>query len=114
MQDVAIGETVLLLNHLCQPADTPYRASHAIFVREGAEARYDAVNAIPEVMRTRPLSLRAFDDAGMMRDAALAQGADVSAVIERLFQNPAVSTSTPTTQFAGAIPAGSIALERYY
>ena len=91
MQDVAIGETVLLLNHLCQPADTPYRASHAIFVRERAEARYDAVNAIPEVMRTRPLSLRAYDDAGMMVDAELAQGGNVPAVIERLFQNNAVS-----------------------
>ena len=64
MQDAAIGETVLLLNHVSQPAETPYRATHAIFVREGAEARYDEVNAIPEVMRVRPLSLRAFDDAG--------------------------------------------------
>ncbi|MEJ1938605.1 DUF1203 domain-containing protein, partial [Nostoc sp. NIES-2111] len=35
MRDAAPGETVLLLNHVCQPADTPYRASHAIFVREG-------------------------------------------------------------------------------
>ena len=33
MRDAALGETVLLLNHVCQPADTPYRASHAIFVR---------------------------------------------------------------------------------
>ena len=91
MQDVAVGETVLLLNHLCQPADTPYRASHAIFVREGAEARYDEVNEIPEVMRARPLSLRAYDDAGMMVDAELAQGDKIPAVIERIFQNPAVS-----------------------
>jgi len=43
MCDAAIGETVLLLNHTCQPADTPYRATHAIFVREGAAKTYDAV-----------------------------------------------------------------------
>ncbi|MFO1133574.1 MAG: DUF1203 domain-containing protein, partial [Hyphomicrobiales bacterium] len=43
MRDAEVGETVLLLNHVCQPADTPYRASHAIFVREGAVESYDAV-----------------------------------------------------------------------
>src|SRR5664280_3247991 len=46
MRDAAPGETVLLLNHVYQPADTPYRASHAIFVREGAAVTYDRVNAV--------------------------------------------------------------------
>ncbi len=36
MRDAEPGETLLLLNHISQPANTPYRASHAIFVREGA------------------------------------------------------------------------------
>ncbi len=52
MRHVPIGETVLLLNHTCQPATTPYRATHAIFVREGAEADTTAINEVPEVMRT--------------------------------------------------------------
>lgn len=69
MRDAEIGETMLLLNHVCQPADTPYRATHAIFVREGAMATYDAVDRIPEVMSRRLLSLRAYDTAGMMLDA---------------------------------------------
>jgi Protein of unknown function (DUF1203) len=30
MRDVEIGERVLLLNHVSQPAETPYRATHAI------------------------------------------------------------------------------------
>ena len=37
MRDAEPGESVLLLNYVHQPAKTPYRASHAIFVREGAE-----------------------------------------------------------------------------
>ena len=57
MRDAEPGETVLLLNHVCQPADTPYRASHAIFVREGAAAAYDQVDEVPAVMRARLLSL---------------------------------------------------------
>ena len=43
LRDVEPGEAVLLLNYLHQPAETPYKASHAIFVREGAETPYRAV-----------------------------------------------------------------------
>src|SRR3712207_4004242 len=28
MREAELGETVLLLNHVCQPAETPYRATH--------------------------------------------------------------------------------------
>src|SRR5437868_2482740 len=53
LQDVPVGETVLLLNFCHQPADTPFKASHAIFVREGAEDTFDGVGAIPEVLAIR-------------------------------------------------------------
>lgn len=90
MREAEPGETVLLLNHVCQPADTPYRASHAIFVREGATERYDAVGQIPEVMRSRLLSLRAYTADGMMLDADVVEGADMEPLIERLFAKPEV------------------------
>src|SRR5437588_360549 len=35
LEDAEPGETVLLLNYEHQSADTPFRASHAIYVREG-------------------------------------------------------------------------------
>ena len=91
MRDVEPGEAVLLLNHTCQPADTPYRATHAIFVREGARETFDAVDQVPEVMRGRLLSLRAYDADGMMLDADVVEGSEVEPIIERLFANPAVS-----------------------
>jgi hypothetical protein len=91
MRDAELGETVLLLNHLSQPAASPYRATHAIFVREGAAHAYDSVNEVPEVMRTRLLSLRAFDEAGMMIDADVAEGSAIEPLIARLFADPAVS-----------------------
>ena len=71
LRDVEPGEALLLLNYLHQPADTPYRASHAIFVREWAETPYRAVDEIPDVLRIRPISLRAFDVSGDMVDADL-------------------------------------------
>ena len=91
MRDVTVGENVLLLNHVCQPADTPYRASHAIFVREGAEQTYDRVDDVPEVMRTRLLSLRAYDAQGMMLDADVIDGSDIESVIARFFASPVVA-----------------------
>ncbi len=88
MRDAKPGETVMLLNHVCQPADTPYKASHAIYVLEGAEETYVGVNEIPDVMLTYLQSLRAFDDVGMMVEANVALGDEVEPTIERLFQNP--------------------------
>ena len=91
MRDAEPGETLLLVNYVHQPADTPYRASHAIFVREGATQAYDAVGEAPEVMRVRPLSLRAFDDRGVMLDADLVDGAALEPVAERLLATPGVT-----------------------
>ena len=91
MEDAEPGQTVLLLNHVCQDADTPYRAAHAIFVREGATRQYDAVDQVPHSLRIRLLSLRAYDGAGMMRDADVVEGAAIETVIARLFADPAVS-----------------------
>lgn len=87
LRDVEQGEALLLLNYLHQPADTPYRASHAIFVREWAETPYRAVDEIPDVLRIRPISLRAFDEKGDMVDADLTEG-DLKPAIERLLSNP--------------------------
>lgn len=89
--DVEPGETVLLLNYEHQPANTPYRASHAIFVREGAERVYSEVDTIPEALRARPISLRAFNEAGEMIDADLADGSELEPLIERFFANHEVA-----------------------
>ncbi|MCI1739602.1 MAG: DUF1203 domain-containing protein [Pseudomonas veronii] len=91
MKDAELGQSVLLLNHVCQPAKTPYRASHAIFIREWATQAYDAVDQVPESMRIRLLSLRAFTDDGMMLDADVADGIAIEPVVTRMFANPEVS-----------------------
>ena len=91
MRDAAPGETLLLLNHVCQPAETPYRASHAIFIREGATATYDQIDQVPDVMRVRLLSLRAFDAEGMMLDADIVEGEEIEPLIAKMLANPEVS-----------------------
>jgi hypothetical protein len=91
MRDCAPGETVLLLNYVHQPADTPYRSSHAIFVREGATRAYDAVGVVPEVLRTRLLSVRAFDARHLMADADVVEGSALAALVDRMLARPDVA-----------------------
>jgi hypothetical protein len=90
LRDLEIGETALLVNHTHQPADTPYRASHAVFVREFAHQAFDEQDVVPEVMRIRTLSICAFDASGMMLDADLTEGAQTEDLIHRMFANAAV------------------------
>ena len=86
------GEQVLLLNHVSNDVANPYRASHAIFVTEGAEISAEYVDEIPPVLGSRVLSLRGFDADGMMADAALAQPGEAEDAIRRLFANPQIAT----------------------
>jgi hypothetical protein len=91
LRDAEIGETLLLLNYIHQPANTPFHASHAIFVLEGAVVTYDRLNEIPEALRLRTLSLRAFDNSHHMIDADLVDGRQLEDVINRFLSVPEVA-----------------------
>jgi hypothetical protein len=91
MRDAEPGESVILVNYVHQPADTPYRASHAVFVREGAQKAYDAVNEIPEVLRLRPISIRAFNSSHWMVDGEVCDGRDLDGVIQKLLADSEVA-----------------------
>ncbi len=84
LQDAEVGETVLLMNYEHQPAPTPYRSSHAIFVREWAEQAVLERNEVPIMLRSRLLSVRAFDALGMMVAADVVEGEQLESVIERM------------------------------
>jgi len=88
LRDAEPGERVLLLNFEHQPAASPYRSSHAIFVIEGERESFDAVDEVPQVLRRRVLSLRAFDAAGMIVGAELVDGKEVEGTIEQLLALP--------------------------
>lgn len=86
LRDAEPGQTLLLMNYEHQPALTPYRSAHAIFVSQHAQ-RFDQANQVPQALRVRPLSVRAFDAQGMMLDADLVDGTDVEPLIERFFED---------------------------
>ena len=86
--DAEPGESVLLVNYEHQPAETPYRSSHAVFIREGAEKTYDRIGEIPPALNGRLIALRAFDADHMIVDADVADGSALEPLIERLLANP--------------------------
>lgn len=90
LDDAKPGETLILVNYEHQPAATPFRASHAIFVREGVEP-VATVDEMPPALRRRLLALRAFDDSGMMLAADIIEGAEADALIARLFEDPNIA-----------------------
>ena len=84
LMDAVPGETLLLLNFEHLSVASPYRSRHAIYVREYAEDARVAVGVVPEVLRRRLLSVRAFDAQGMMLDADVVDGREVDRVFERM------------------------------
>ena len=91
LQDAEPGETVLFMNYVHQPALSPYRSSHAIFVREEARPADLGENEVPDLLRIRLISVRAFDAAGMMVDADIVEGQRLEAAIERMLSTDSAS-----------------------
>ncbi len=92
LRDAEVGQTLLLLNYEHQPADTPYRSRHAIFVNEGATAAARLVDEIPQCLAVRPtIALRAYDDRHMMTAAELVPGPELAPAIERQLADPQAS-----------------------
>ena len=84
LADAEVGEEVLLLPYAHQAADTPYRASGAIFVRRAATRAFHAVDALPALVRPRLLSLRAYDRKDWIRAAEVVEGEQSQAAVERM------------------------------
>jgi hypothetical protein len=84
LRDSNPGDELILLNYEHHAVASPYRMRFAIYVRAGDEA-FDAVDTIPEQLRTRTLAVRAFDADGMMIGHALVDGKELEPAIGRLF-----------------------------
>jgi hypothetical protein len=88
LADAEIGDEVILVNHEHQPSASPYRATHAVYVRKGVPQARPGIGEIPEVFLARTLSLRAFDDRAMLVGVDLADGGDLGPALERLLAEP--------------------------
>jgi hypothetical protein len=89
--DAAPGERVVLIPFTHLPADSPYRASGPVFVREAARQAAPRLNEVPALLRSRLLSLRAYDADALMVDADVVDGRELESVVERLFMDSGVA-----------------------
>ena len=91
LDDAQPGEEVLLLNFEHLPVDSPYRSSHAIYVRAGATRPYEGVDEVPPALARRLLSVRAFDAAGLMVSGEILEGRDLAPYVEAQLANQGVA-----------------------
>ena len=91
LQDAEVGEKVLALSFIHHDVETPYKASGPIFVREFADTVAPSVGEIPEMLRHRLLSVRAYNSANYMIDAETVCGSDVEVAIDKQFDNKSVA-----------------------
>ena len=90
LEDAEPGERLLLLSYEHQPADSPFRASGPIFVREAALEPFDRIDQVPEAIQRRTISARAYDDQAMMVEGELVDGREVAPLLERWLSRPDV------------------------
>src|SRR5262245_20221876 len=75
LEDARAGDELVLFTFEHQPTTSPYRARGPIYVRRGA-TRF-AGTEIPDLLRSRLLSVRAYDDRGNIVEADVCPGTDV-------------------------------------
>jgi hypothetical protein len=88
--DAEPGETVLLLPFLHHKVDGPYRSSGPIFVRETAKCASLRVNELPEVVKNRLMSVRAYSKDSQMLASAVVEGSNLATQISEFFADDAV------------------------
>ena len=91
LADAEPGDELILVNHVSNEVDGPFRTSHAIYVRKGAATAAFADEA-PLVLDQRTISLRGFDAEGMLRGGLLALPGEADAKIRTLFEDPEIAT----------------------
>ena len=82
---------VLLLNYTHLDTDTPYRASHAICVREHAAEAEPAPGDVPFAIRRRLISARLFDAPGNIVGSDVFEGTQLAGFLSEGFQREDVA-----------------------
>jgi len=91
LADAEIGEELLLLSFEHQPAMSPYRSSGPIFVRKAAVEANVEPSVVPDYVRIRLMSVRAYDSTHLMTDAIVCAGSDTASAIQRMFSSKEVA-----------------------
>jgi hypothetical protein len=90
LQDAEPGEEVILTNFVHLDSQSPFHSTHAIYVRKGVTTAAPYRDRLPEMLRNRLLSIRAFDANDMLLSADVVEGERADHVIQKLFEDSRV------------------------
>jgi len=88
--DAEPGEEVLLIQFTHHDVPSPYRAAGPIFLRVQGRTATLEPNEIPSMVRSRLLSVRAYDSAAMMVAADVVSGEQLEKSISRFFADDSI------------------------
>jgi hypothetical protein len=91
LADAEIGDELLLLAFEHQPASSPYKSSGPIFVRKAAVQAHVEPGVVPDYVRTRLISVHAYDTQHLMIDALVCAGSAAAAAIQKMFSRDDVA-----------------------
>ena len=91
LTDASVGERVVLTPFRHHDVTSPYQSAGPIFVRENAQTSKPPVNEIPVMFHHRLLSVRAYDEAAMMKSAKVIEGAALEETIRDFFTAESIS-----------------------
>jgi hypothetical protein len=87
LQDAEAGEAMLLVSYDPFLGDSPYRGAGPIFVHARDCDPYPGGNGVPDQLRRRLLSLRAYDDGHMLTGAEVVDGSRLEETVAVLFSD---------------------------
>ena len=90
LTDAEVGDELILTNYSHLDERSPYRASHAVYVRKGVMQAVPEPGDVPAVLAKRLLSVRAFGRDHMMTNADVVDGQNLAEKLRHMFADPAV------------------------
>ena len=91
LEDACKGERLLLVHHVHNDVETPYRSAFAVYIRESADKTAEYVDSCPPVFVGRPLALRGFAADGTLADARLVEGDAADDTIRAMFADAGIA-----------------------
>ncbi len=91
LRDAEVGEELILIGHDPFYGTSPYRQRGPIFLHRVDCSSNRDESSIPEQLRRRQLSVRAFDKGEMMIDAEVVPGEQLESTMASMFANPETS-----------------------
>jgi len=89
--DAEPGETLILLPYTHHDVDGPYRSTGPIYVREKAKQAQPNVDEIPDVAKTRLMSVRAYTPVGVLHASAVAEQEALMDLIQQFLSDKTVA-----------------------